>query len=115
MSAAKITWYVAIFMLAAPLTAPAAQETGAAASEAFGVFAKEQSLAESYVVLLNTIGKEDIANYAQGIRLYAVAKAEFACELHGLGVDRAAGEPLDREGEMSAIARRTDVPALTRG
>ena len=45
--------------------------------EAIGILAKEQSLAENYAVILKEFGKEDIKNYAEGIRLYAEAKAEY--------------------------------------
>lgn len=46
-------------------------------SEAIGFLAKEQSLAENYAVILKEFGKENIKNYAEGIRLYAEAKAEY--------------------------------------
>ena len=46
-------------------------------AEAMAQLKKEQSLAESYAGLLKGFGKQDLATYARGIRLYAEAKAEF--------------------------------------
>ncbi len=42
-----------------------------------GAFSKEQALAEGYVGLLKTLGKKQFRDYANGIRLYATARAEF--------------------------------------
>ena len=47
------------------------------AGDAFLALAREQSLTESYVVLLKTLGQDDFRGYADGIRLYARARAEF--------------------------------------
>ena len=44
---------------------------------AIGAFSKEQSLAEGYVGLMETLGKKRFRDYANGIRLYATARAEF--------------------------------------
>jgi hypothetical protein len=50
-----------------------AQET----SDGIRVLAREKSLAEQFLVIMNDFGKKDITQYAQGIVLYAQAKAEF--------------------------------------
>jgi len=39
--------------------------------------AREKSLAESFLVILNDYGKKDVGQYATGITRYAAAKAEF--------------------------------------
>jgi hypothetical protein len=64
-------------------------------SEAIGFFAKEQSLAENYAVILKEFGKEDIKNYAEGIRLYAEGKAEYDGLIEQLQYDLKAGKALD--------------------
>jgi hypothetical protein len=53
---------------------------GAAAQDSVDgvrVMAREKSLAESFLVILNDYGKRDIGQYAAGITRYAEAKAEF--------------------------------------
>jgi hypothetical protein len=46
-------------------------------SEGIRVMAREKSLAESFLVILNDFGKKDVGQYATGITRYAEAKAEF--------------------------------------
>ena len=46
-------------------------------TDAIRLFAHEKSAAEQYGVILVTLGKNNIALYLQGIKLYADAKAEF--------------------------------------
>ena len=50
-----------------------AQET----SDGIRVLAREKSLAEQFLVIMNDFGKKDVSEYAQRIVLYAQAKAEF--------------------------------------
>ena len=54
-------------------TETSAQET----SDGIRVLAREKSLAEQFLVIMNDFGKKDLTQYAQGIVLYAQAKAEF--------------------------------------
>ena len=79
------------------------QTTEASGSEAFRVLAKEQSLAESYVGLWNTLGKGDFRRYADGIRLYASAKAEFDGLIEQMKQDLIQGRPLDRSTKFNTI------------
>jgi hypothetical protein len=46
-------------------------------SDGIRVMAREKSLAESFLVILNDYGKKDIGQYAKGITRYSEAKAEF--------------------------------------
>jgi len=46
-------------------------------SEGFRVMAREKSLAEQFLVIMNEFGRNDISQYAKGVTLYAEAKAEF--------------------------------------
>ncbi|MGH9196670.1 MAG: hypothetical protein ACRD1T_13125, partial [Acidimicrobiia bacterium] len=46
-------------------------------AKAIGAFSKEQALAEDYVGLMKTVGQTRFQDYADGIRLYATARAEF--------------------------------------
>jgi hypothetical protein len=46
-------------------------------SDGIRVMAREKSLAEQFLVIMNDFGKKDMKQYAQSIVLYAQAKAEF--------------------------------------
>lgn len=48
-----------------------------ASNEGIRVLAREKSLAEQFLTLLNEFGRKDVGQYAKGIMLYAAAKAEF--------------------------------------
>ncbi len=82
--------------------ADAATVTG---SEAFQVLGKEQSLAESYVVLFKTVGKEDFRRYADGIRYYARARAEYDGLIEQMKQDIISHEPFDDSENFQAVLR----------
>jgi hypothetical protein len=46
-------------------------------AEGMRVLARERSLAEQFLALLNEFGRKDVTQYARGVMLYAAAKAEF--------------------------------------
>jgi hypothetical protein len=46
-------------------------------SDGIRVMAREKSLAEQFLVLLNNFGPKDMGHYTRGIALYAAAKADF--------------------------------------
>lgn len=69
-------------------------------SDAIGFLAKEQSLAESYATILKEFGKKDMRVYAQGIELYAKAKAEYDGLIEQLKYNLKAGENLDTSSEF---------------
>lgn len=71
-------------------------------SEAFGFLAKEQSLGENYAVILKDFGKEDLGNYAEGIALYANAKAEYDGLIQQLKYNLKAGRPLDSSSDFQS-------------
>jgi hypothetical protein len=48
-----------------------------AVSDGIRVMAREKSLAEQFLVIMNDFGRKDITQYAKGVTLYAQAKAEF--------------------------------------
>jgi hypothetical protein len=75
----------------------------ASGSEAFRVLAREQSLAESYVVLMEAVGKEDVRHYAEGIRLYAGAKAEFDGLIEQMKQDIIQRVPFDDSEKFQAV------------
>jgi hypothetical protein len=72
-----LAWFtcfcVAALVSAFASTGSIAQET----SDGMRVMAREQSLAEGFVVIMNDFGRKDITQYAKGVMLYADAKAEF--------------------------------------
>ncbi|ETX02573.1 MAG: hypothetical protein ETSY2_35285 [Candidatus Entotheonella gemina] len=81
-------------------------------SEAIRVLAREQSQAESYVGLLNTVAKADVPKYARGILLYADAKAEFDGLIEQMKADLTRGRSPDTSSDFQkqlqhAVDRRT--------
>ena len=61
-------------------------------TDAIRLFAHEKSAAEQYGVILVTLGKNNVALYLQGIKLYADAKAEFDGLLAELRFDLQSGQ-----------------------
>ena len=72
-------------------------------NDVFASLAREQSLAESYVDMLNQFGVEDRRVYAQGIRLYARAKAEFDSFIEKLKHEISQGDDVSESEEYQAI------------
>lgn len=72
-----LAWFnrigVAALVSALASTGLVAQET----SDGIRVMAREKSLAEQFLVIMNDFGQKDINQYAKGVTLYAEAKAEF--------------------------------------
>ncbi|WP_089725133.1 hypothetical protein [Candidatus Thiosymbion oneisti] len=81
-------------------------ETDLEASKAFGVLAREQSLAEGYVTMLNDFGRQDAGSYAEGIRLYASAKAEFDGLIARMSHDIIRRRPFDGSEQFQAVLER---------
>src|SRR3990170_1240018 len=79
--------------------------------DAFRVLGREQSLAESYVYMLNEFGKNDLDTYAKGIELYAEAKAEFNGLIEFMKTKLIKAEPFDKSPDFhetmeNAVDRR---------
>ena len=98
-------WAVCLTMMIALTAGARADEATVTGSEAFRVLAKEQSFAESYVVLFKTVGKKDFRRYADGIRYYARARAEFAGLIEQMKQDTIQHEPFDRSEKFQAVLR----------
>lgn len=90
------------------MNAWAAEEEVMPANEAFGALKKEQSLAESYGAFFKELGKEDFERYGKGIRLYALAKAEFDGLIEQMKYDIVHGEPFE-ESEKFKVTLQTAV------
>ena len=82
-----------------------ADEKTASDGQLFGQLAREQSLSESYVGLLNAFGKKDDNTYVKGIELYAVAKADFDGLIEQLKNDLIAGRKLDQSEAYKTVLR----------
>ncbi|MBI5552656.1 MAG: hypothetical protein HY911_14205 [Desulfobacterales bacterium] len=93
-SAAVLVCYLLIFTD----VGQAGQE--GAFSEAIGFLAKEQSLGESHAMILKEFGKEDMHLYAEGIQLYATAKAEYDGLLGQLKYDLSNDRSVDTSAEF---------------
>jgi hypothetical protein len=76
-------------------------------SEAVGFLAKEQSLAESYAVLVKEFGKQDLENYAEAILLYANAKAEYDGLIEQMKYDLRADRKPDDSSELQNKLRKS--------
>ncbi len=88
----------------AACSAPADKDK--AFAEAIGTLAKEQSVAESYVLLLEDFGKADPRRYARGIQLYAEAKAEFDGLIEQLKYNLTRGNPPNTSPAFETVLRR---------
>lgn len=80
-------------------------------SEALQLLRNEQSLAERYVVLLETVRNNDFNRYSDGVRLYAIAKAGFDGLIEQMKQDIIKGVPFDHSAKFqtvlqTAVARR---------
>ena len=71
-------------------------------SESVGFLGKEQSLGESYAVILKEFGKENMENYANGIVLYANAKAEYDGLIAQLKYDLKAAHAVDSSSKFES-------------
>lgn len=69
---------------------------------AIGAFGKEQALAEGYVGLMKTIGQKMFTEYADGIRFYAQARADFNALIEQLKYQMIQGTPLDNSKAFEA-------------
>ncbi|MDQ1273624.1 MAG: hypothetical protein QG591_2254 [Planctomycetota bacterium] len=73
--------------------------------DAFRILGREQSLAESYVYMLNEFGKNDLNTYARGIELYAEAKAEFNGLIEFMKNKLIKAEPFDKSPDFREIMK----------
>jgi len=96
---------VSFFCIISFFTGCAAAQEKSDFSEAIGFLAKEQSLAQSYVSILNEFGKDDLKNYAEGIRLYADAKGEFDGLIEQLKYNLKAGKALDDSSDYQSVLK----------
>ncbi len=79
-------------LLFCPATAQEEKKLG----EAIGFLSKEKSLAESYGAILKEFGKDNLVEYAEGIRLYANAEAEYDGLIEQLKWNLSHNEALDQ-------------------
>jgi hypothetical protein len=68
---------VAVWFTAAVIAVFAIGAGAQDSSDGIRVMAREKSLAESFLVMLNDYGKKDVGQYATGVIRYAEAKADF--------------------------------------
>jgi len=81
---------------------------GAGAQDTSGgirVMAREKSLAESFLVLLNDFGKKDVGQYATGITRYAAAKADFDGLIFELEHELGETTPPDQSAAFNAALK----------
>jgi hypothetical protein len=72
------------------------------ASEVVRVLAREKTVAEEFARLLNDHGHGDAAQYAQGIRRYGLAKAQFDGLIEQMQFTLQADEPPDISPQFQA-------------
>jgi hypothetical protein len=72
-------------------------------SDGIRVMAREKSLAEQFLVIMNDFGKKDVNQYAQGIVLYAQAKAEFDGLITQLEDGLEQSNPPDQSKKFEAV------------
>ncbi len=100
--------FCAVLALVAAVSPIRGSEEAQSEGRLFGELAREQSLSESYVGLLKKFSNKDANTYAEGIRLYAVAKANFDGLIEQLKTDLSAGRELD-QSEAYQTALKTAV------
>lgn len=77
--------------------------------EGIRVLAREKSLAEQFLALLDQFGRKDAAQYAKGVVLYAEAKADFDGLISELEHELERKQPLDQsEAFQAALASAVD-------
>jgi hypothetical protein len=70
-------------------------------SDGIRVMAREKSLAEQFLVILNDFGRSDVGQYATGIARYAEAKAEFDGLIAELEHELGQSTPPDRSSSFA--------------
>jgi hypothetical protein len=76
-SVRKCAWFIRIVVAVLVGVFASIGAVAQVSSEGIGVMAREKSLAEQFLVILNDFGRKDISEYAIGVTRYAEAKAEF--------------------------------------
>jgi hypothetical protein len=71
-------------------------------AEGIRVLAREKSLAEQFLVLLNDSGRKDVEQYARGVTLYVAAKAEFDGLISELEYELGQPQPPDQSAAFQA-------------
>jgi len=100
-----LTWFtriaVAALVSALASTGIVAQDT----SDGIRVMAREKSLAEQFLVIMNDFGQRDIGQYAKGVTLYAEAKAEFDGLIAELELELEQARPPDQSERFEAALK----------
>jgi hypothetical protein len=104
-------WLLFVLLLAGLPTGGRGQApSDPTASEIAGVLAREKTVAEEFARLLNDQGRGDAVQYAQGIRRYGLAKAQFDGLIEQMQFALQAGEPPDTSSQFQ-VALRSAVDA----
>jgi hypothetical protein len=100
-----LAWFtrigVAALVSALASTGIVAQET----SDGIRVMAREKSLAEQFLVVMNDFGQKDINQYVKGVTLYAEAKAEFDGLISELEHELEQARPPDQSENFEAALK----------
>jgi hypothetical protein len=73
------------------------------ASDGIRVMAREKSLAEQFLVIMNDLGKKDMTQYAEGVTLYAQAKADFDGLITQLEDELVQSKPPNESGKFESV------------
>lgn len=93
--------FLPLFLLTIFFSSSCAQEaTTKTKEDAFQVLGEEQSMAESYMYLLNEFGKKDLNKYGKGIQLYVNARAKFNGLIELMKHKLSEGEPFDNSPDF---------------
>ena len=93
-------------MAATPRVSPARTAGGIDISTAMRILAEEKTLAANGARMLERFGKDDVANYALGINLYAEAEAAFDGLIEQLKTELALGRAPGGSPDFKAALER---------
>jgi hypothetical protein len=101
----RLAWLTSIgataLVSALPSNAIVSQDT----SEGIRVLAREKSLAEQFLAIMNDFGRKDIDHYVTAIALYAEAKAEFDGLITQLEDELEQARPPSRSEKFEAVLK----------
>jgi hypothetical protein len=96
-------WFAAIGFAALVCLHVSGEIFAEEASDGIRVIAREKSLAEQFLVIMNDFGQKDINQYAHGVVLYAEAKAEFDGLITQLEDELDRSKPLNQSEKFQKV------------
>jgi hypothetical protein len=100
-----LAWLTSVGTIALVSVLPSTGIVARDTSEGIRVLAREKSLAEQFLVIMNDFGRKDIDRFATGIALYAKAKAEFDGLITQLEHELEQAQPPSQSEKFEAVLK----------